>query len=184
MSAVQIVNRAIQKLGGKRITSLADDSTEARELNVGYADLRDAELRANRWKFAIKRTSLAADSDDPAWGYDYAYSLPSDYLRMLEVQDDHDYRIEAGKILTDAGAPLYIRYVYRAEDPAQMDPLFRESLSARIAAEFCEKFTGSNTKIGAMMDWYKLTLAEARKINALEDPPEELREDSWITARQ
>ena len=61
-SEVDIANRALQKLGAESIVSLTQDSENARACNLCYEPIRDAELRAHPWNFAIKRASLAADS--------------------------------------------------------------------------------------------------------------------------
>jgi hypothetical protein len=61
-SVVEICNRALQKLGAARITSLTQDTPNARSCNVAYNVLRKAELRSHPWSFAIKRAELAADA--------------------------------------------------------------------------------------------------------------------------
>ena len=48
-SKVEIANRALQKLGAKRIASLSEDSRNARAINAAYDTLREAELRAHTW---------------------------------------------------------------------------------------------------------------------------------------
>ena len=54
-SEVDICNRALSKLGAARITSLTEDSVNARACNAMYESVRDAELRAHPWNFAMKR---------------------------------------------------------------------------------------------------------------------------------
>ena len=184
-SVVDICNRALQKLGADRITSLTENSVNARECNAAYEILRDAELRAHPWNFAVKRASLAADPTTPDV-YSYQYQLPSDFLRLLsheEQTNSTDYKIEGRYILTNEGAPYKIRYIGIVTDPNQFDALFSEALSARIAAELCEKITQSNTKIQQAKIDYRDALREARKINAFEQVSQEPPEDTWISAR-
>jgi hypothetical protein len=47
--------------------------------------VRKAELRKRHWSFAIKRAALPALADAPTWGFGYAYQLPTDYLRLMQV---------------------------------------------------------------------------------------------------
>lgn len=187
-SEVDIANRALQKLGAERITSLTQNSENARAANLCYTSIRDAELRAHPWNFAIKRAQLAADSTAPAFGFSYSYTLPSDCLRLLPPDvsvnyNTHDWQIEGRKILTDEGAPLQVRYIKREEDPNQYDSLFIECLSAKIAIELCEQLTQSNGKGQAARDDYIRAIREARKMNAFENISAEQMTDTWITCR-
>lgn len=188
-SEVQICNRALQKLGAKRITSLTQDTPNARSCNVAYADLRDAELRAHTWNFAIKRAQLSADATAPTFGRSNAFQLPTDFLRLLPPYPEDnsntlDWQIEGRKIYTDDSAPLNIRYVYQVTDPNEFDSTFREALATRIALELCEEITQSNTKKELLMADHKKVIAEARRTNAIENVAQMPPDDVWFTARE
>jgi hypothetical protein len=191
-SEVEIVNRALSRVGATRITSLTENTVNARAANAVYATLRDAELRAHRWSFAIKRAQLAADATAPAFGPANAFPLPADFLKLLPPDpnqhlNDLDWRIEhhesAVCIMTDQAAPLNIRYIHRVTDPNKMDVLFREALSMRIAREVCEPLTQSNTKIQLIDVDYREAIATARKANAFERPSDTPPDDTWVTVR-
>lgn len=187
-SEVQICNRALQKLGAKRIVSLSDDSVNARACNVAYADLRDAELRAHPWSFAITRAQLAADAVPPTFGRQNAFQLPSTCLRLLPPYpeqnfNDRDWQIEGTKIYTNDSAPLEIRFIQQVTDPNVMGVLFREALSARIAYELCEELTQSNQKQAALLQAYSLAIKEARRTNAIVNVPAVPVTDEWLTIR-
>lgn len=187
-SVAEICNRALQKLGEKRITSITEDSVPARACNACYEVLRDSELRAHLWNFAVKRASLAADSAEPEFGPAVQYSLPSDFLRLLPNDswrnlNDLDWQIEGRKILTSDAAPLEIRYIYRVTDPNDMDPLFREALSSKMAEEMAEQLTQSNSKKTEAKDSYKDAIAKAKRTNAFENVAQEPPEDTWLTVR-
>jgi hypothetical protein len=193
-SETEICNRALQKLGDGRIVSLTQDSANARSCNVAYAPIRDAELRAHPWSFSIKRAQLPALTSEPLFYFDNEFQLPSDFLRLLprdrfDNLADLDWTIEGRILRTNDAAPLNIRYVSQVTDPNEMDALFREALSSKIAYELCEEITQSNTKKGSIgtqsgLAWdYVLIIREARRVNAIEKTAEDLPEDSWITAR-
>jgi hypothetical protein len=187
-SVVEICNRALQKLGAARITSLTQDTPNARSCNVAYNVLRKAELRSHPWSFAIKRAELAADATAPSWGRANSFTLPSDFLRLMDDypednMNNKDWQIEGKKILTDDDAPLYIRYIYDVEDPNEFDSLFSEALSSKIAMELCEEITQSNSKLQAVSEMYKAAIREARRINAIENVAAKPPEDEWITVR-
>jgi hypothetical protein len=187
-SDVEICNRALQKLGAKRIVSLSDDSVNARACNSCYTALRDAELEDNSWTFSIQRYSLAADAVAPSFGPANSYALPAGHLRLLPPYpvDNSPYRdwmVESGKVLTNDSSPLNVRCVMQITDANAMHPLFREALSTKIAFELCEELTQSNTKKEALRTDYEAIVRRARKANAIESVPAESAEDPWITGR-
>ena len=114
--------------------------------------------------------------------------MPSDFLRLLPPDDDYNYndldwQIEGKKILTNDGAPLNVRYIYRVSDPNQYDSLFVEALACRLAVELCEQLTQSNTKAQIVRDDYVRAIREAKRLNAFENKPAEQQTDTWITCR-
>lgn len=196
-SVIQIANRALTKLGASRIISLGDDNKQSRAILSCFDDLRDDELRSHRWSFAMKRTSVAADSAAPAFGFNYAYSLPTDFLRLDMVNDEfpavvmdnyigvetNEYTIEGNKILANIAAPLKLRYIARIEDPNMWDINFREALACRIAAEICEDLTQSNQKRELAWNEYKQAVSRAVRTNAIEKPPMMPPDDQWVISR-
>ena len=196
-SETEIGNAALLKLGAARIAALTDDNDRARTLNARYNQVREAELRRHRWKFSLARTTLPALATTPDFGYDLEYQVPTGFLALVQVgvydvsTDLTDYRsapiapysLEGRKILTDFTAPLSVRYVTNVTDVATMDTAFREALASRLAYECCERITGKTTKRQLAMADYKLAVREAIKANAIESPPKQISDDTWVTAR-
>lgn len=204
-SQIEIANRALSKLGDARITDLNADLKAARAVSAAFNSVRDDELRAHGWSFAMKRAQLAAEVVAPAFGYAYAYQLPTDYVRLWQVgewwwagPDLSDYRnaegapytIEGRFILTSEGrstdgtaAPLKIRYLYRVEDTGQWDACFVEAFACRLAMEVCDELTQSDNKFTKVENQYKDAIKRAMRANAVELPPEYIADDSWVTSR-
>lgn len=187
-SKVEICNRALQKLGAKRITSLSEDSTNSRACSVAFEPVKKAELENHIWIFATARAELAADSTSPDWGRENSFQLPADFIRLAsqypeDANNQFDWEIEGKKILTNDTAPLYIRYIYDVTDPNEFTPLFAEALSARLAVELCEELTQSNQKKESLKDDYDKIIARARKSNAIQRVPGKAPDGIWLTAR-
>ena len=184
-SKVDICNRALQKLGAKRIVSLDDAGVpNAARCKAAFDMVRDQELRKRAWCFAIKRAQLPADADAPVWGFDNSFTLPADYIRILQTPDDvTDWQVENGKILTNDSAPLNVRYVARIDDTTLYDPNFIEAVASKLAYELCEEVTQSNSKLANLAADYKATISEAGRLNAFEKYPESPPTDDWLTAR-
>lgn len=192
-SEVEIANRALTKLGDARILALTDNTKPARELNSMFTLVRDQEMRRHRWKFAIKRDQISADATAPSWGYKYAYTLPSDYLGLVQVGEFYVrpytkqqgmWTVEGRKLLTDEAPQLKLRYIALIDNPGLFDPLFVECFACKLAYESCEALTQSSTKKQGLRDDYKFALDEAMRCDALEIPPDDLPWGSWLESRE
>lgn len=187
-SVTEICNRALQKLGAKRITSIDENSNSAKACLACYEVLRDSEIMKHRWGFSISRAEIAEDAVAPEWGRTSQYTLPSNCLKVIAPYPEmdsnaRDWVIENRKILTNDSSPIYLRYVAQITDPNQMDVTFREALSAKMAFEMCEELTQSNSKKESAREDYKQAIKDARKSSAIQNVPQEAVEDSWITVR-
>jgi hypothetical protein len=187
-SKVEIANRALQMLGAQSITSLGENSRNARSANACYESLKQALLRKHVWGFAIKRAQLAASATEPLFTKANSFPLPSDCLRVLPPDpednfNDIDWTIEGRNIVTNDDAPLEIRYIYDVTDPNEMDILFREALSAEMALHMAEEITQSNAKKGDALGFSREAVSEAKRVNAIESVAALPPEDTWITVR-
>jgi hypothetical protein len=192
-SEVSICNAALALVGEPTIDSLTDTNNEAAiACNEAYSRLRDAELRKNRWGFAIKRAQLAAQTPTPLFGKANYFPVPSDFLRLIAL-DPADQRHNDDRTIENSGdtvviatqesAPLYIRYMARITDPNVFDATFQDALAGRIAQVIAIKITQSETMYNRADRYYKDAVADAKMINAIEKPPVRAVEDPWITVR-
>jgi hypothetical protein len=192
ISAVSIASSALVRLGDKAIISLTDDSDRARVMNTLYPTVLDAVLRAHRWNFAIARAALPALSDAPAWEYDNQFQLPAGAspaycIRLLTTEAYELYQtpfvVEGRTVLTNAAAPLKIKYIARITDPAQYDAMFVEALIARLAAEAAYPVTGSKQAADAQWALYQLKVREAMTYDGLEGTPDALEANQLVDVR-
>lgn len=196
-SQIEICNRALTKLGAARITNILDNSKGARAMNALWDTARKAELRKHIWQFATARTTLPAVTPAPAWGFNTACQLPSDFLRLVQVnntfavpgltdyrdQDDSAYVIENNQLLTVFNAPLKIRYIQDVTETGRFDPLFVEVLASKLAYEAAEEMMQSLSKKNQANDDYKAAIREATFTGAVERPPQGFPDDSWMLIR-
>jgi len=167
-STVDICNGALNQLGATTILSLTEDSKNARLCNARYTQVRDALFRTHPWNCLQTRLELAASSDSPAWGFTYAYTLPTNCLRLLRVLDyDSNYKVEGRKILSNAST-MKILYISRVTDPNEYDELLRETLSAALGADIAYAVTSNNTTSQNMILSYQEKLRDARFVDSTE----------------
>ena len=172
-SNVDICNSALNMIGASNIISLTEDSRAARVCNQRFEFVRDAVMRAHPWNCLIVRTSLAADSDTPAFEFDHQHTLPTDpyCLRVLRPQDpDTVFRVEGRKIISST-TPFKMIYVARITDPNEYDQLLIESIASRLAADISYALVNSASLSQMLMATYETKLSEARFVDATEGTP-------------
>lgn len=170
-SDVDICNSALNMIGASNIISLTEDSRAARVCNQRYEFIRDAVFRAHPWNCCVTRTSLAADSDTPAFEFDHQHTLPADCLRVLRPENpDTVFRVEGRKIISST-TPFKMIYVARITDPNEYDQLLIESIAARLAADVSYALVNSASLSQMLMAMYESKLSEARFVDATEGTP-------------
>jgi len=195
-SVVDICNEAMDLLGAATITSLTENSKEARPCNRRFETVRDAVLRSHPWNTAITRAEIAKDSAAPAFGFSYQYALPTDpyCLRVLSFWNSNVdseiaaydsqvmYKIEGRKILSDEGT-CKITYIGRITDTEQYDAMLSNTIAHRLAAETAYAITGSTTVAQQMQALYEQRLREARSMDAMEGYPDKIIADDFVNIR-
>lgn len=195
----EIVNAALRKGGGaKRILALTDSVGSAGIAADVLATERDDLLRSGVWNFAITRIKLGRLSTLPAFGWSYAFTLPSDCERVVSVFDNADgtgvvpYKIESllqadgsyiNVVVSDA-TDIYLKYCRQITDPNLMTASFRQALILRMAKIFAISIAKSNPLLQALDAEYKDVYREARSIDGMEDWPDALPEGSWASSRR
>lgn len=189
-SKIDIYNMALDLLEEQPSTSFTDGQDTTNWLNRNYETTRDAELRKHPWNFALKRASLPADTAAPAFGWAVAYTVPSDCLAVqpLTVSGKQNtapipYEFEGDKVLTDATAPLLLRYTKRITNEGKFDPLFVEALTGKLAAKMAHWLTGKSSFSDRATQSYEEALSFARLSNALESTYPRAYADDVITIR-
>lgn len=190
-SQTDILNLAMRKIGGPRITAIDDGTEAANVLQTIYTSCLEAELAAHPWSFATTRALIPADTVAPAFGWKLSYPLPTGYLKMVEVGENWVFyradcgpvfTIEGRAVLTDEGSPLKIRYVQRMTNAGAYPPGFVQSFACRLAAESAEAITQNLSKRQAAWDERKQALRDAAHTNDIELPPQRNLPNSWELA--
>lgn len=182
-TALDICNNAILALGGNVITSFSDGSAAASLCSAFWGKAVDAVLRLHPWNCAIKRVLLTPDATAPVYEWTAAFSLPSDLLRLLDIDSVTEYKSENGKILCNEAA-LNSRYVYRNDNPAGWDALLIHVMIAYMAFQLSYPLTKSNTTRDAQWKLFTELLRSAKAIDAQEEPGETVGDFPFINVRR
>ena len=189
-SVVDICNSALNLLGASAISALTDDSKNARLCNQRYEPVRDRVFRSHAWNCLHKRVQLAQNTTAPVVEYSYAYSLPSDCLRVLKIHNgttdsivsEMDYKIEGRNIVTNEGT-VYLIYIAKITDPNLYDTYLQESISHQLAADLCYAITNNATLANNYMVRADERLREARFVDATENSLGTIESNEFTDAR-
>jgi hypothetical protein len=117
MNSTDIANAALAQVCEHQVTSLDDKTASARLAKVHFAATVREVLSAFPWRCARKRTVLARLAEKPAFGWAYQYQLPSDFLRVVALNEyaigtAHTplFEVEGDLLLTNE-SPAHLSYV-------------------------------------------------------------------------
>ena len=120
----------------------------------------------------------------PEFEYDHAYSLPSDCLRVIRMEDDDAIFVrEEDRLLTDEDSAK-IQYIAQITDTAKYTPAFVTAFAARLAAEISYPLTNSTSVAETMYKLYLDKLKIAKGIDAQEGTGQQIDEKSWEESRE
>ena len=174
------VNRALRRVGGNRIASFSDSTTEGALAKDTYVEVRDMMLGQYPWSFALKASGVLSQLATAQPEYEYAFSWPSDCLKPVkilgtaELDDDGElvysinpatapdieYVSRDGKILTDEEDPVLL-YVYRNTDITTYSALFVEALVYQLALEFSYALSSKLALVQTLERESKMRLSRA-----------------------
>lgn len=141
----EIANLALTRLGKPQIDRLDEGTPSANYCQSYLGETIDYVLGIRDWSAPRKRVALGRLSTAEL-GYDYAYELPADLIRLVEVDAGGGVWVnEGGKILTDAEA-VTINYIKRPESPSELPPHIIRAIIATLAFRLTTPLTmGENT---------------------------------------
>lgn len=150
-----LLNDALSQCAAAPITSISDGSINANHCQRFYPPLRDALLRMHHWNFALKWVQLSQDVTPPVAEFAYAYTLPSDCLKVVNyggsataisslslifpdsgIRVVTRYKVQGRKLVSNDGT-VYIQYLRRVTNPDEWDASFYQVMSTWLASKLC-----------------------------------------------
>lgn len=101
---IAICNQSLGLLGASEIAVGGTTDQNYIYCVTFFDDARDEILTAHRWNFA-KTRAYAIQTSDPLFGYDNAFTKPSNCLKILQIEEQPDiiFEVENALIITDEG---------------------------------------------------------------------------------
>lgn len=185
MNKIDVCNYALSKLNVEDIDTFNDGSKASRLCKMLYDKERRKLLRSTAWNFAVKRVVLAPDVATPTFGFSQQFSLPYDFIRVIELNDDtKDFVVESGKLLCSATSVKLI-YVGDETDVGMFDSLFVELLALTMAAELAYALLQSMSLKQEILQEVQVILRDARSTDSMEQTQKaNIPLNDWIEGRQ
>jgi len=187
-SKVQICNMALSRLGASTITSLTDNTTEAKLCNTLFDDLADRVMVQGSWTTTIFRAALALTTNTPSFGFSYEFQLPVDplCLKVLDINEAKpgtlEYRIEGDKLLCDSST-IKIRYIGKLTDTEEYGPLLTEAIELLLASYLAFPITGDRMIAQSMREEYSIFLANNLAVDGQQGSKDKIISDGLIDVR-
>lgn len=171
-SKVQLCNMALSGISGKTITSLTDGTEEARLCNTFFDVVARWVMAEGPWSSCIESSTLARTSSTPGFEFLYEYQLPTDCLRILEIQqaneEDGAWIKKGDKIWTDL-TECKIKYIKSLSDPQQYGPELEQAIVIRLQVELARPLAGGSQGLReALMEQYKQAVQEGLNKDGLQ----------------
>ncbi len=189
MTSTDICNLALAYLAKGRITSLTQNTEEAKQCSMHYDHCRRLLLRSYRWGFSrrVEKLALSASSV-PGWEYVYGY--PSDCLsvRFVFEKDDAarkevdrcEYEVavvDGVKVICTNVEDAWCEYTEDVTEVSKMTEEFVEALARYLAAAMALIVTGNAELMNTNYQLMQVALQQAQ----LEAAREREQTPQWPT---
>lgn len=192
---LRLYNAALRIIRETKLSSASEVRESRRVLDDIWDDgAIDDCLELGIWHFAKRTISLTYDpSITPAFGLAYAFTHPTDFIRLVDMcQDEHlqvpltQYRENAGYWFADLDT-IYLSYVSN-DDAAGTDTslwpgAFRRVVEAFLADRLSLGITCSSEMKIVAANEFKHAVTDAKSLGAMSQPVRFAPPTSWQTAR-
>lgn len=186
-SSISLCSKALLKIGASSITSFEEGTAEGEVAANLYPYIRDGLLSSYPWSFAVSQIQLGRLETAPIADYQYAYLLPSDFLRIISAGNQGrgqgiEYRIVEDKLHTDMPS-VNLTYIYRP-DESIFPAYFCEALINKLAFEFCIPLTESSTRAEFLNKIAEESITKARLIDSQQATPRCFEDFTLVEVRK
>jgi len=190
-----LYNRALTICGERHISALTEDRRPRHLLdNAWDQGAVDTCLEMGQWSFATRAVQVDYDASfDPGFGYNYAFSKPTDWKNTCAVCSDEYFNEPLTQYIDEADywyadlTKIYVKYVSNDSsyggDYSLWPGLFTEFVSAYLAHQIVMSLTADEKKQKAVRDYMKEMRKEAKNHSAQVGPTKFPPPGSFVQSR-
>jgi hypothetical protein len=181
-SKIDIASNALLLIGDNPISSFDDPGAGAQVASGLYAENKKRLLSEHPWSFAFKQQRLnkLSQKPDPLTGYTNAFQLPTDLIRLWNIQSHSNY-ILVGDLLYSNEDQILATYLFDV-DEINLPPHFVKALEYSLAADFAISVTEDNTLSGIFENKSIRTKTQAMAIDSQNRPQQSIIDSPLIDA--
>lgn len=149
---LSLYNEALLLVGERELTTVTDDVEARHRLDTAYENGVDFCLELVAPVFARKTSKLTTFNTSTEHAYDNVFTLPSDYIDIVEVYSDEKldqpisrYIIE-GDTLACNYATIYLRYISNSYALTAWDKSFEQVVAAYLARQITPRIASDETE--------------------------------------
>lgn len=182
-TSVTIASNALQLIGDEPIVSFESPGNGAETAKNLYIDTYRMVLAEHFWTFALKDQSLSRLSQEPddETGFQFAFRLPADIIRLYQLLPNHHY-VMTGDVILSNQDEVIARYVHPV-DESLLPAHFVKALEYKLAADFAIAITEDEKKADIYERKYVRMLSQARTIDSQSHPQERIDNMPFINSR-
>lgn len=182
-SSIDICSNALQLIGDEPINSFDEPGAGPQVAKAIYQTTKETLLSSHPWSFALKQQRLNRLSQvpDKKTGFLYAFQLPTDLIRIWNIQDHSDYILING-LLYSNHKQLLCTYIYDVEETA-LPPQVVKALEYSLAADFAIAITENQSMNALYEQKAQMALGQARSIDSQGRPQQSIVDSPLIDVR-
>ncbi len=193
---LSIYNGALSVIGERKLASLTENREPRLKLDdIWDNDLIDRVLQMGQWNFAKRTVELTASpSVTPSFGYQYAFDKPTDFIRTMMVCHDEYFNIPITRYSDEAqwwfcdAEQIYVAYVSNdtqwGADLSLWPHNFTEMVEHYLAWKVAPRIAGIDISDKRLANQWKMWLAEAKAVDAMESPAKFAPKGGWARSRK
>lgn len=162
---VSICSNALTLIGVDGISSFLDETREAAVAKSAYSVNKKTLLQVAEWRFSVRQEKLSLLEQQPLYDFEYAYQLPSDFLRFVGKQDNTTrHQIFQDKVYTNL-KPVLASFQY--DIPEKFLPAyFITAFQYKLASLFSLSLKDDTQNAQAFDGLYQEALRTAKFIDS------------------
>lgn len=182
-SSIDISSNALQLIGDEPMNSFDEPGAGPRVAKAIYSRTKKKLLGSHPWSFALKQQRLNRLSQvpDKKTNFLYAFQLPTDLIRIWNIQDHSDYILIDG-LLYSNHKQLLCTYIYDADETA-LSPNFVVALEYALAADFAIAITENQSMNALYEQKSQMALSQAKFIDSQGRPQKGIIDSPLIDVR-
>lgn len=171
-SKLSIINSALSRMGERPLSSIDQETTTAISMRNVYDQARAYVLRMHPWSCARKRQQVSPITTRPTFGYQNAFPIPADCIRILAT-GTNEWEVEGRYILANTDL-LELVYIWNSDKEQEWDSALAEALTLHLTSEMCKTITGSSASGEVASVKLREVIQQAKTINGMERPSQNI----------